>query len=141
MRFAEVFLRLGLSLVAWMVLFAYALWLMVVPQAACRADEVPLSLVLLYALPLVGIMLALLPASRKLPGVHDTLRWLAVPLGLLTLLAVIALVRSLEALTVPPCSTGSPLLDRFWVPVHLVTCAVLLVQAVRIFRTPQPVHP
>ena len=38
MRFSEVFLRLGVSLVSWIVLYAYLLWLAVAGKVGCGPD-------------------------------------------------------------------------------------------------------
>lgn len=88
MRFAEVFLRLGCGLVAWMVVYAYALWLAVLHLAGCADGNDQLHRVLLGLAPLAAGCSLLLPVTRPFPDVHRMLRWLGVPLALLLAFAL-----------------------------------------------------
>ncbi len=56
MRFAEVFLRLGSALVAWMMMYAYFLWLAAVYVVACGADGDEMHRLLLGLAPFVWLL-------------------------------------------------------------------------------------
>jgi hypothetical protein len=83
MRFAEVFLRLGCSLVGWMVVIAYMLWLAVTERVGCGADGDQLYRLLLYAAPAAAALAFLTNATRPMPEIHNILRWIALLPGLL----------------------------------------------------------
>lgn len=80
MSFAEVFLRLGSTLVAWMVIYAYFLWVAVLRQVGCEADGEEIYRLLLAMAPITVAFSYLLRATRPLKDVHSILRWLCAPL-------------------------------------------------------------
>ncbi len=88
MRFAEIFLRIGSALVAWMVLYAHFLWLAALRTIGCGPDGDEIYLLLLGMVPLSCGASLLLGVTRQLPEVHSMLRWLALPLLLLLPLAL-----------------------------------------------------
>jgi len=88
MRFAEVFLRLGSALVAWMVLYAYALWLAVMHVTGCGPDGDEMPRVLLGMAPLAVAAVFVLRLTRPFADIHRMLRWLGLPLGLLLVLSL-----------------------------------------------------
>lgn len=131
MRFAEVFLRLGVALVGWLVIIAYLLWLAIVPQTPCNGDEASLWQVLLYAVPVVLMFAALLNASQQIPAIHETLRWLSVPALLLSLLAARTLFATFMSSTLgtePVCGLSQTGWSSLWAPVHALVFMVLAVQ-------------
>lgn len=83
MRFAEVFLRLGCSLVGWMVLYAHALWLAVLHRIGCGPDGSEMHALLLGMVPLTIAMSLLPKLTRPFIEIQSMLRWLAVPLAIL----------------------------------------------------------
>ena len=83
MRFAELFLRLGSSLVAWMVLYAYVLWLAVLHTIGCGPDGDELHRLLLGVLPFAVGSAFLLRAADPFADIQKMLRWLGLPLLLL----------------------------------------------------------
>lgn len=83
MSFAEVFLRLGSTLVAWMVIYAYFLWVAVLRQVGCEANGDEIYRLLLAMAPITVAFSYLLCATRPLTDVHRILRWLCAPLVLL----------------------------------------------------------
>lgn len=90
MRLAEVFLRLGSSLVAWMMIYAHVLWLAVTLRVPCGDEGAELHGVLLGLVPLTLILAPLVLATRPLKEVHAMLRWLAIPLVALAPFALFA---------------------------------------------------
>lgn len=139
MRFAEIFLRLGLCLVAWMVLFGYALWIMLLPKLPCTAGETSLWLVLLYAAPMILLFSLLLPTSRALPAVHQSIRWLAPPLSLFIAFALRTIYYAFAEFTLgtsQPCGFTSEFWSAAWAPIHAALLLFLLWQLLRIWRAP-----
>ena len=88
MRFAEVFLRLGTALVAWMMLFAHFLWLAALHVIGCGPDGDELQRVLLGLPPVTCVFAALVGVTRPFSEIHGMLGWLRLPLGVLILLAL-----------------------------------------------------
>lgn len=139
MRFADVFLRLGLCLVSWMVLFGYALWVLILPKLPCTAGETSLWLVLLYATPMLLLFCFLLPTSRALPAVHPSIRWLAPPLALLSAFAFSTIYYAFSEFTFgsgQPCGITSRAWAAVWAPIHSALLLLLLGQLWRIWRAP-----
>ena len=139
MRFAEVFLRLGVSLVGWMVIFAYLLWLLVLPQVPCSPGEPSLWAVLLGATPVVALFALLLPSSRRLPGVHDVLRYAALPTLLLAALGLRIAGTALLDNTLGDarvCGLASQFWSSAWAPIQLGMLLFIALQAWRCFRPP-----
>ncbi len=83
MRFAEVFLRLGCALVAWMVTFAYVVWLAALHAMGCGPDGDEIHRLLLGMAPAAALMALLLRVTGPFEEIHRMLRWLAVPFALL----------------------------------------------------------
>ncbi|MEM6638320.1 MAG: hypothetical protein AAF610_00320 [Pseudomonadota bacterium] len=84
MRLSEVLLRLGTSLVAWILLLTYLIWLGVVGRIGCGPDGDELHKLVLGLAPFaVGSAFAL-RATQPLDEVHRILRWIAVFLVILT---------------------------------------------------------
>lgn len=86
MRLSEVFLRIGSNFTAWMVIYAYFIWLAVVRRAGCGADGDEIFRLLLGMAPLAAGAAFLLRSTRPFPDIHNILRWLGIPIfGLLFL--------------------------------------------------------
>ncbi|MDH4109351.1 MAG: hypothetical protein OEW35_13625 [Gammaproteobacteria bacterium] len=83
MRFAEVFLRLGCSLVGWMVLYAHTVWLAALHRIGCGPDGGEMHALLLGMAPLTVAMASMLRLTRPFVEIQSMLRWLAIPLALL----------------------------------------------------------
>jgi hypothetical protein len=88
MRFAEVFLRLGCALVAWMVTFAYVVWLAALHAMRCGPEGDEVHRLLLAMAFVAALMAPLLRATRPFAEIHRMLSWLALPLALLSTLAL-----------------------------------------------------
>ena len=142
MKFAEVFLRLGSSLVAWMMLYAYVLWLAVLNTLGCGPDGDEMHRLLLGMAPAACGFALLLRVTRSMPEVHSIIRWLAAPLLLLMPLALISIWSvftraSVESLSI--CANNSAVMwERAWAPVQLLSLSFisyLLVQVLKMKAT------
>jgi len=137
MRFAEVFLRLGCTLVGWMVLYTYAVWLAALGAIGCGPDGNELHRVLLGLAPAAGAAAYLLRMIRPFPDIRRLLRWLGVPLALLALPAILNVWEISQAVYVDRlgiCGGGVAAWQRYWVPVQLIAiaaAALLIAQASR----------
>lgn len=129
MRLAEAFLRIGSSLVGWMIIYAHVLWLAVSARVACGEEGAELFAVLLGLAPLTLLVAPLVLVSRPLEDVHRLLRWLALPLVLLLPFCLYAIYRVF--LTVygagsPICGSAAvPAWQTWWVPVQLFITALV----------------
>ena len=138
MRFAEVFLRLGCALVAWMVLYAHFVWLAVLGSVGCGADGDELHRVLLGLAPVTIGCAFLLHMTRPLEEIHRLLRWLALPLAALALAGAYQayqVSRSVAATGLGICSpSAAATWHQAWGPVQLLTVVVGLVLMARVWR-------
>jgi hypothetical protein len=119
---AELLLRLGCSLTAWLVLFAHTLWLAALGAVGCTSDGAQPWLALLWWTPITLLFAALLRVGLTVPGIAGALR--LPTLALLPLLAYAARtpLAVLDAVNV----RGQPLCDatgawiRIWSPLQLL---------------------
>ena len=142
MRLAEAFLRIGSSLVGWMIIYAHVLWLAVSARVTCGAEGAELFAVLLGLTPLTLIAAPLVLVSRPLEDVHRMLRWLGAPLMLLLpfcLYAVYRVFQTVYGANTSICGDAeAPVWQLWWVPIQLcitVLVAIAIVLAWR--RSPQ----
>jgi len=133
-RFAEVFLRLGSSLVAWMVLYAHFLWLAALYAMGCDTDGDEMHRLLLGLAPITCGFAFALHLTRPFPDIHRILRWLGVPIIFLLFLALRSVWQvfarvNLESLAI--CGSGPPSgWQLLWPMTQLVT---MLLAAYMIF--------
>ncbi len=109
MRFAEVFLRIGCSLVGWMILITYVVWLAVAGRIACNEDAAELYHLLLFAAPIAMFLALMIRATRVLPEIHRTMRWIGLFPALFLPNAVITIgtaARSVFVSGTGPCGIG-----------------------------------
>ena len=139
MRFAEVFLRLGLALVAWMVIYAQFLWLAALHELGCGPDGDEMHRLLLGLAPFaVGLAIAL-RATRPFAEIHRMLRWLGVPL----LLALPFAARSIWDVFATVnmhasaiCAEATPSLwQQLWAPVQVAAVLLILAMVFRMWRS------
>ena len=144
MRFAEVFLRLGSSLVAWMLLFAYFVWLAVLYVMGCGPDGDELHRLLLGLSPLAIGAAFLVQATTPFADIHRMLRWLGVPLLLLSpfcIRTIWSIFRTVNLDGAALCAAGeAPLWQQAWAPVAFVTVAVVALLVVRTWRAGGDAH-
>lgn len=140
MRFSEVFLRLGLGLVAWILLLTYFVWLAVTGRVGCGPEGVEIYLVLLGLTPFALGGSVMLRVTRPLGDVHDILRWgivligLLVPFALLSVWKVFALVWGTGQ---GICGPDAPLLwEKAWPVVQAVALFVVLLLLYRNWKRP-----
>jgi hypothetical protein len=138
MSFAEIFLRLGSALVAWMVLYSYYLWVAILRQAGCGADGDELYRLLLGMAPLtVGISI-LLRVTRPLADVHRALRWLSVPMLFLIPAAILSIWSVMARVTFGGegiCAPAAPSAwQTWWAPVQVVTVLISSWMLIRLWR-------
>jgi hypothetical protein len=138
-RFAEVFLRLGCALVAWMMLYAYVLWLAALYVVGCGPDGDELYRVLLGLAPVTAAFAVLLRVSRPFTEIHSMLRWLSIPLLLLlpfvvrSLWQVFQLV-NLDAVAI--CANTVPsTFQTLWVPIQVLTLIWVSYMVVDVWRS------
>ena len=77
MRFAEIFLRLGCSLVGWMLLYTYIVWLAALHAMGCGPDGDAMHRLLLGLAPFTAAMSLLLRLTRPMPEIHRIVARLA----------------------------------------------------------------
>ena len=138
MRFAEVFLRLGTALVAWMMLYAHFVWLAALRSIGCGPDGDELHRVLLLLVPVTIGFASLLRVTRPLDEIHRILRWLGLPLAALMLAGtyqVLVITRSVYMTGLAICSTsGATGWHQIWGAAQLLAIVVSSVMIVRIWR-------
>ncbi len=133
-------LRLGCSMVAWLVVYTHLLWLATLRVINCSSDGDAMWRLLLGFAPVALGFATLLQLSRRLPAVHEILRWAAAPLVLLIPLAIAAILPTLTTSTLGAeaiCSEPMQPWHRWWAPLQLFTIGLLCVLAYRAWR-PQP---
>ena len=139
MRFAEVFLRLGSALVAWMVIYAHFLWLAVLFRLSCGPDGSEMHMLLLGLAPITVGVSFVLRATRPFNEIHSMLRWLAIPLVLLAPLIVRSIWLAVETVIINEssfCANEPPSFwEIVWAPAQIVTVSLVLYMAYRIWRS------
>ena len=137
MKIAEMLLRLGCAMVAWMVVFTHLIWLATLRVTGCSADADQLWRLLFgFAIFTVGFSF-LLNTTRKISAVHDMLRWLAVPAVLLMPLGAAPIWDAFWRATIdglPICSTAvhAPW-HPWWAPVQLLVLGLVVFGAWRAY--------
>ena len=109
MSLIEVLLRLGCSLVGWMVIYTHCIWTATLAVVGCDPDGDHLWRLLFGFTPLVLGFCFLLNTTHKIPEVHRILIWLSAPLILLVPLAIRGILPTLAGSTVD----GGPICAGF----------------------------
>ncbi len=138
MRFAEVFLRLGCSLVAWMMLYTHFVWLTALGNIGCGPDGDELHRVLLGLAPVTVGCAFLLRMTRPFMEIHRILRWLALPLAAFMLAGTyqaFLIARSVYATGLAICSTSDAAAwHQIWGPVQLLAVIVGTAMLIGVWR-------
>ena len=122
MRFAEIFLRMGVALVSWMIIYAHALWLAALSRIGCGPDGAELHALLLGISPLTAVAIVATRSTHALADINLVLRWFGVPvlvlvpwcLGSIWQVAVLANLQG-----VPICASVAPTAwQSYWAPVQ-----------------------
>lgn len=131
----EVLLRLGCTMVGWMVIYAYCIWTATLRVVACTANGDEMWRLLLGFAPLAIGFAFTLSAVAKLPEVHKLIRMLALPLVVIIPLALWPIWTTLEIATLQglPICKESPAgaWQAWWAPIQLFT---MLIVANFVFR-------
>ena len=139
MGFAEIFLRLGCALVAWMMLYTHFLWLAALYAMGCGPDGDEMHRLLLGLAPFTCGFAFLLRVTRPFGEIHSILRWLGVPLLLLvpfTLRSIWQVVQSVHLESIAICASGTPgTWQLLWTPVQLITVLLVSYMIVRVWRS------
>ncbi|NOX49687.1 MAG: hypothetical protein GXP16_04020 [Gammaproteobacteria bacterium] len=137
----EVLLRLGCSLVAWMVLYTHCIWLATSRVVGCGPDGDELWRLLLGFAPIALGFSFLISAIQQLPEVAQIMRWLAAPFVLLIPLAIWPVITTFTASTLGSesiCNTHA-WWHAWWAPVQLLTLGVITYSLYRNCKATSPV--
>lgn len=138
MRFAEVFLRLGCSLVGWMLVFTYTVWLAALHAMSCGPEGDAMHRLLLGLAPFTVAMGLLLRMTRPFADVHRLLSRLGIPLVLLLPFAlkniwVVFSRTNLDGLAI--CSDGAAAtIQLIWAPAQFIAVTLLAVLVIGVWR-------
>ena len=127
MRFAEVFLRLGSSLVGWMLVYTYMVWLAALNVMGCGPDGDGMHRLLFGIAPFAVLMTLLLRLTGPFPDIQRMLSWLGLPILLLlpfVLRNIWAVFERTNLGGLAICSdaaTSSP--QVYWAPMQFIAAA------------------
>lgn len=131
MRFAEVFLRMGVALVSWMLIYAHSLWLAALSKIGCGPDGAEMHALILGITPLTALAIVMIRATRTLPDIHQLLRWFGVPVLLLIpwcALSIWQVAGLANRAGVPICAAVErSAWESYWAPVQFVLLAALVI--------------
>ena len=138
MTLIEMFLRLGCSLVGWMVVYAHCLWLATLGAIGCGPDGDEFWRLLLAMGPLAAAFALLTGSTARLPALHQILRWGVLPLGLLLPLALAAIWPTFAAVNLQGlgicAATPAAGWHQWWAPVQFVSLGMIGAFTVRSWR-------
>ena len=138
MRFAEVFLRLGCALVAWMLLYTFYLWLAAAHNIGCGPDADEMHRVLLGLAPFSAAAAIALRVTRPFAEIHQMMRWLGVPLLLLLPFCLRTVWSVFEAVNLNGagiCAGISPATwQLYWSPIQLIALVVATYLVLRTWK-------
>ena len=133
-----MFLRLGCSLVGWMVVYAYCLWMATLRVIGCGVDGDEFWRLLLAFAPIALGFAALIGVSARLPSIHQILRWGFVPLLLLVPLGVLSAWPTFDVVNLQGkgiCSAAPSASWQQWrAPAQFVTLLLISAAAWRAWR-------
>lgn len=142
MSVIEALLRLGCSMVAWMVIYTHCIWLATLRVTGCTDGDELWRLLLGFA-PITLLFCLLLGSSHKLVEVHRILRWFATPLVILIPLGLVTIWPSLLTSSIDGqaiCATDATALEAgtvtpswhiWWAPLQIGTLICISVTAIR----------
>ena len=135
---ASIFLRLGITLVAYMVLVFHLMLLALVPQLKCNGDEPAIWVLTFFTAAIAFIFALCLLASRPLKSIVQMLRWGCLPIVALWPFALIAVLPVFGGSTLggapicPGISAYSNLVwQQAWAPLQMGLLLIIAVQAGR----------
>ncbi len=135
---ASIFLRLGITLVAYMVLIFHLMLVALVPKLKCNGDEPAIWVVTFFTAVIAFIFALSLLASHPLKSVVPMLKWGCLPVvGLLpfSLFGVLPVFGASTLGGAPICpgiSAYSNLVwQQAWAPLQMGLLLIIAVQAIR----------
>jgi hypothetical protein len=138
MRFAEVFLRLGCSLVGWMLVFTYTVWLAALHAMSCGPDGDAMHRLLLGLAPFTVAMALLLRMTRPFADVHRLLSRLGILLLLLLPFAlknIWAVFSRSNLADLAICSDdAAATIQQIWAPAQFLTVFLLAWLVIGVWR-------
>ncbi len=138
MNIAEVLLRLGCSLVAWLVIFTHTIWLATLRVTGCGADGDQFWRLLLGFAVVAAGMSFLTRSTQRLAAVHQMLRWAIVPAAVFAVLCLPPVWQALSQTTLggaPLCGDPpAPAWHVWWAPVQLLSLGIMAWNAWQAFR-------
>ncbi len=121
-----------------MVLYAHFLWLAVLFRLGCGPDGAEMHKVLLGLAPLAIGCSFVLRATRPLEEIHSMLRWLSIPLVLLSPFIIRGIWQAIETVVINEsalCANEPPPIWQIaWAPAQIVTVAIVLLMILRVWR-------
>ncbi len=137
MSVAELVLRLGGSLTAWLVLLTHCVWLAALSAIHCTVDDEQARLVLLLFTPVTWLFCAGLRVGFAVPGIGSALRLPGLLLAPLLLLAAWRTTRELvnAANAHQPICDGMAQTTIWWSGIQLATLLVIGFSAMRAWRS------
>lgn len=131
MRFAEVFLRLGSSLVGWMLVYTYTVWLAALHVMGCGPDGDGMHRLLFGLAPFAVVMALPLRLTRPFPDIQRMLSWLGVPIILLLPFVLRNIWHVFEQATLGGlaiCSdAAASTVHVYWAPVQFLALGLIVV--------------
>lgn len=142
MSLAEILLRVGCTLVGWMLAYGYCLMLAVLPEMDCVALGPRFGRDALVFAGLSALFVPLIPMGRRVAGLETIFKGFTLPLLALVPMAVVEVIPFLQGATLGgahlcevvaamPMSAPRPFWHGFWAPMHLVVLAGLVAAASR----------
>lgn len=139
MRLSEVLLRIGSCLAAWMIIYAYFIWLAVVNRVDCSVDGDEIFRVLLGMAPIAAGASFLLRGARPFPDIHQMLRWLGIPVLLLLLLTLPIIWQVFTQVNLNDgaiCLGGTQAgWHSYWAPLQAIATGVCVYAVLRTWRS------
>lgn len=139
MQVSEMLLRIGSSLVGWMIMYAYFIWLAVLQKAGCQMDSTEMHRLLIGMFPFAIGASFFIGLTRPLEEIHRVLRWLAVPVIILSPFVLKAIWSVLISTTLNGralCGQGElTTWQILWAPVTFAGVGVSLWMIVAVVRS------
>lgn len=137
MSLAELFLRLGLALVAWLAVLAHCVWVAALRAVDCSVAGIEPWFLTLVSAPMVALLALTLPQGNKVAGVAALLRLPGIALAPLMLLALWSVGDTLVAVTFAGsgiCDVATSTWQQWWAPLQLGVLAIIGASAWRAWR-------
>lgn len=138
MSLPEMLLRLGTSLVAWLVIYTHLIWLGTLRMVGCNSDADQLWRLLFGFAPIAFGFSWLLTNSRALKEVHQIIRWFVLPLIVLVPLALIPIWQTFSKTNLDGAAiclvTPMPWWHTSWAPLQTIAVAWIVFMAWRVWR-------